>query len=157
MLQFPIFRASLPPSLSPSNFTLANWNPFSSRSSSCSLSVSLFCLTPFDHTQPQVLAIPKHMPSQASQIYYIYIYIYIYYIYVYYIYIYILYICNIIYICNVIYMYAIYMQILWVLATHDVNIPKLKWMSCIWFHIVFLILYAYCDQLASARFEHWLS
>ena len=43
MLWFPIPTASLPPSPFSSSFTLANWNPSSMQSSSCSSSVSLFC------------------------------------------------------------------------------------------------------------------
>ena len=65
ILQFPVPRASLPPSSSLSNFGLANWNPSSTPSSSCSSSVSLFCPTRFDHTPPQVLNTPKHMLIQA--------------------------------------------------------------------------------------------
>ena len=57
ILQFPIPRASLPPSPSLSNFTTANWNSYSTQSSSCSSSVSLFSPTPFDHTLPRVLDI----------------------------------------------------------------------------------------------------
>ena len=49
ILQFPIPGASLPPSPSLSNFTLANWKPSSTQYLSCSSSVSLFCPTPFDH------------------------------------------------------------------------------------------------------------
>ena len=60
----------LPPSSSLSNFNLANWNPSSTQSSSCSLSVSLFCPTPCNHTLPQVLDIPNHVAIQSSQIYY---------------------------------------------------------------------------------------
>ena len=44
-LQFPIPRASLPPSVSLSYFILANWNPSSIQSSPCSSLVSLFCPT----------------------------------------------------------------------------------------------------------------
>ena len=49
-LQYPIPRASLPPLPFLSNFTLANWNPSTTQSSSCSSSVSLFCSSPFNHT-----------------------------------------------------------------------------------------------------------
>ena len=66
-LQFITPRASLPPSLSLSYFILANSNPSSIQFSSCSLSVSLFCPTPFDHTLSQLLDKPNHMPSQANQ------------------------------------------------------------------------------------------
>ena len=48
-LQYPIPRASLPPLPFLSNFTLANWNPSTTQSSSCSSSVSLFCSSPFNH------------------------------------------------------------------------------------------------------------
>ena len=47
-----------------------NWNPATIQSSSFYSSVSLFCPTSFGHTPPQVLDIPKHMPSQINQIYY---------------------------------------------------------------------------------------
>ena len=70
ILQFPILRASLTPLPSLSNVTLSNWNPSTTQSSSCSLSVSLFYSTPFDHTPPHVLDIPNHMPSPAKQICY---------------------------------------------------------------------------------------
>ena len=43
-------RGSLPYSRSLSNFTLANWNPSSTQSSSRTSSVSLFSSTPFNHT-----------------------------------------------------------------------------------------------------------
>ena len=42
ILQFPVLRASLLPSPSLSFFTLANWSPSSTQSSSCSSLVSLF-------------------------------------------------------------------------------------------------------------------
>ena len=42
ILQFPILRASRTPLPSMSNVTLSNWNPSTTQSSSCSLSVSLF-------------------------------------------------------------------------------------------------------------------
>ena len=64
ILQFPIPRASLPPSPSLSHFTPANWNPPSAQSSSCFSSVSLYCPTP-----PQVLNITKHMAIQANFLY----------------------------------------------------------------------------------------
>ena len=70
ILQFPILRASRTPLPSMSNVTLSNWNPSTTQSSSCSLSVSLFYPTPFDHTSPHVLDIPNHMPSPAKQICY---------------------------------------------------------------------------------------
>ena len=69
ILQYPIPTASLPPSPSLPNFPLANWNPSSTQSSSCSSLFSLFFLTTFVHT-PQLLNIPNHMPNQANQIYY---------------------------------------------------------------------------------------
>ena len=69
ILQYPIPRCflSLLPCLS--NFTLANWTPSSARPSSCSLSVSLFYLTPSNQT-PQLLDVLNHIPSQANQIYF---------------------------------------------------------------------------------------
>ena len=70
ILHFPTRRASLPPSPSLSEFTIANWNTFLTQSSSCFSSVLLFCPTPFDHTSSQVLDKPSHMPRQANQIYY---------------------------------------------------------------------------------------
>ena len=45
------------------NFTLAYWNPSSTQSWSCSSSVSLFCLTPFNHMTPEVLDIPNNTAS----------------------------------------------------------------------------------------------
>ena len=67
--QYHIPRAS-PPSLpSLSNFTLANWNPSSTQSSSCSSLVSLFFPTSFNLT-PQLLDVPNDMPNRANQIYY---------------------------------------------------------------------------------------
>ena len=69
ILRFPIFRASLPPSPSLPNFTLAYWSPSSSQSSTCFPPNSLFCPTLFDHTPRQILVIPNHAPSQANQIY----------------------------------------------------------------------------------------
>ena len=65
ILKFPIPRASLPLSPALSNFTLSNWNPSSIQSSSCSSSVLLFCSSSYDHTPPEVMDIPNHMPSQA--------------------------------------------------------------------------------------------
>ena len=65
ILRFPIPRASLPTSPSLSNLTLANWNPSSTQSSSCSSPVSLFFPTPFNHMLPQVLDIPNHTRSLA--------------------------------------------------------------------------------------------
>ena len=62
ILQFPIPRASLPPSPSLSNPTLANWNPSSTQSSSYSSLVSLFCHTPFDHAPPLVHATTLKSP-----------------------------------------------------------------------------------------------
>ena len=70
ILQFPIPRASLRFSPSFSSFTLANWNPSSTQSSSCSSVISLFCPTTFNQTTPQVLDIPNHTATQANQIYY---------------------------------------------------------------------------------------
>ena len=64
-----IHRASLLLLQSPSNFTLANYIPSSTQSSSYSSSVSLFCATQFNHT-PQLLDIPNHIPIQANQICY---------------------------------------------------------------------------------------
>ena len=69
LLQYPDPTVSLRPLPSLSNLTLAKWNPSSTQSSSCSSSVSLFCPTSFNH-MPQLLDVQKHMPSQASQIYY---------------------------------------------------------------------------------------
>ena len=69
LLQFPIPRAFLLPSPSLPSFTLANRNPSSTQSSTCSSSVSLFCPAQFDPMLLQVLAIPKYMPSQANEIY----------------------------------------------------------------------------------------
>ena len=63
ILQYPFPTASLPPSPSQSNFPLANRNPYSTQSSSCSSSISVFFPTPFDHT-PQLLDIPNHMTNQ---------------------------------------------------------------------------------------------
>ena len=70
ILQFPIPRASLPPSPSLSNPTLANWNPSSTQSSSYSSLVSLFCHTPFDHAPPKVLNIQNHMPQNGAKFLY---------------------------------------------------------------------------------------
>ena len=67
ILQYPIPRASLPSLPSLLNFSIANWNPSSSQYSSCALSVSLFCPTPFHH-MPQLLDITNFMSSQAHQI-----------------------------------------------------------------------------------------
>ena len=69
-LQFRRPRASLPPSLSLSYFTLANWNPSLIQSSSCSSSDSLFCPTPFSHTLSQLLDTLNHIPSQANETFY---------------------------------------------------------------------------------------
>ena len=69
ILQYPIPRASLSSSPSPSNFTLANRNPSSTQPSSCSSSVSPFCLTQCD-TTGKLLDILNQMLSQANQIYY---------------------------------------------------------------------------------------
>ena len=55
ILQFPIPRSSLPPSLSLSNFALANGNPYPKQSSSCFSSVSVFCPTRFNHISPQFI------------------------------------------------------------------------------------------------------
>ena len=55
ILQFPIPRTSLPPSLSLSNFALANGNPYPKQSWSCFSSVSVFCPTRFDHIPPQFI------------------------------------------------------------------------------------------------------
>ena len=65
-LQFPTPGASLPVSPSMSNFILANLSPSSTQYLSCSSSVSLFFLTSFDQTPPQVLDIPKHVPNQSN-------------------------------------------------------------------------------------------
>ena len=69
ILQYPIPRASLSSSPSPSNFTLANRNPSSTQPSSCSSSVSPFCLTQCD-TTGKLLDILNQVLSQANQIYY---------------------------------------------------------------------------------------
>ena len=60
ILRFLIPRAPLPLC---KNFTLAYWNPSSTQSWSCSSSVSLFCLTPFNHMTPEVLDIPNNTAS----------------------------------------------------------------------------------------------
>ena len=65
--QFPISGDSLPPSLYMSYFILANWNPSSMQSSSCSLLVSIFFPTPSDHTLSQLLEKLNHTPSQVNQ------------------------------------------------------------------------------------------
>ena len=70
ILHFPTPRASLPPSPSLSNFTIANWSTSLTQSSSCFSSLLLFRPTPFNHRSSQVLDKPSHMPSQANQIYY---------------------------------------------------------------------------------------
>ena len=70
IIEFPVPRDFLSPLPSLFNFALADWNPSSTQSSSCSESVSLFFPNPFDHMPPQVLNIPKHMTSQANEIYY---------------------------------------------------------------------------------------
>ena len=70
ILQFTTLKASLPPSPSLSNFTIANWNTSLTQSSSCFSSVLLFCPTLFHHTSSQVLDKRNHMPSQPNQIYY---------------------------------------------------------------------------------------
>ena len=70
MLKFPKTRASLPPWPCLSYFTLINWNLSSTQSSSCSLSVSLFYLTPLDHTLSQKLNKLNHMSGQLNQIFY---------------------------------------------------------------------------------------
>ena len=69
ILQFLIPIAFLLPSPSLSNLTLVNWNPSLTKSSSCSSSVYLFCPTLLGHMPPQMLDIPNHIHSQASQIY----------------------------------------------------------------------------------------
>ena len=48
------------PEVSLPNFTLDIWNPSSTQSPSCSLSVSLFCPTSFNHTLPQLFYIPSY-------------------------------------------------------------------------------------------------
>ena len=68
IIQFSTPRASLPHSLSLSSFTLANWNPSSTQTSPWFSSVSLFCLTPFDHTPSKVLDKHNHITSQANKI-----------------------------------------------------------------------------------------
>ena len=78
ILRFPITRASLRSSPSLSSFTIANWNPSSTQSSSCSSVVSLFRTTSFSQTSIQVLDIPNHKASQANQIYYQAVYIALY-------------------------------------------------------------------------------
>ena len=71
ILQFPIPRASLPPSPSLSNFTLVNWNPSTTQFSSCSSLVSLIFPTQFNHTPSQVLnkAYPKSIQSNLLSSY----------------------------------------------------------------------------------------
>ena len=64
ILRFPILRASLPPSPSLSNVSIANWNSYWTRFSSCSSSVSLFCPTPVNHAPSQVLDMKAICKSQ---------------------------------------------------------------------------------------------
>ena len=68
--QFHIRRASLPPLRSLSNFTVANWNPSSTPSSSCFSSIFVFCNNPFYHAPTQVLDIPNRISIQVNQICY---------------------------------------------------------------------------------------
>ena len=70
ILRFNIPISSLHLSSSLPYFTLANWKPSLTQSSSCSSLVSLFCPTLFNHIPLQELDIPNHMASQANQIYY---------------------------------------------------------------------------------------
>ena len=66
ILRFPIPRASLPSLSSLSNFTLVNWSPFwtqSSSGSSCSSLFPYFVLPSFKHMPPQILDITNHMAS----------------------------------------------------------------------------------------------
>ena len=70
ILQFPITRASLPPSPPLSYLTLANSSPSpSTQSSSYYLSTSLFFPTPFDQMLSQVLDKLNSMSSPANQIF----------------------------------------------------------------------------------------
>ena len=62
ILKFLLTKASRSLSSFLSIFTLANGNPSSTQSSSCSSSVSIFCATRFAHTPSQVLDKPNHMP-----------------------------------------------------------------------------------------------
>ena len=66
ILKFLILRTPL----TPLTFTISNWNFYLTQFWLCSILVSLFCPTPFDHTSPQVLDITNHFPSPAKQIYY---------------------------------------------------------------------------------------
>ena len=72
-LQYPIPEASLPPLPFMSSFTLANWNPSLTYSSSCSSSVALFFPTLFNRT-PHLLDVPNQMSSQANQVCYQFIF-----------------------------------------------------------------------------------
>ena len=69
ILKFPKPTAFLSHSPFPSNFTLANWKPYSTQSS-CFSSVSLFFPNPCVHMPPQLFDRSNHMPSQTNQIYY---------------------------------------------------------------------------------------
>ena len=64
--QLPIPRASLTPSPSLSNFTLANWNPSLTPSSSCSSSVS--ATTSIGHTKPYTKPSQLDLLSSYMQI-----------------------------------------------------------------------------------------
>ena len=66
ILYFPTLKASLPPSPSLSNFTIANWNTSLTQSLSCFSSVFLFYPTPFNQTSSQVL--DKQAKCQAKPI-----------------------------------------------------------------------------------------